>query len=387
MIDRGLDQLSKDIDDFAERVRGHGPKAVALLFYAGHGVESDAVNYLIPVSAKIEKSADIGAQGLSVESVAKKLAKNGNGLNIIVVDACRDNPFPRASTQIATNRGLSPMAAVHGVFIASSTGSGKVAFDGEGSNSVYTMRLAEAIDASGEKLEDVFKSVRRRVRLDTSGQQIPWESTAIEFDFFFLPPLPKPTPAAQLYSAAKETGNQALFDLLINRFPDSPEAEDARKLRQSGEADRWEADNSGAELVLERARNAKSPEAFDLVTILFPRTPQAEEARLAASRLREASVLASSGPEYSGRELVFHLREQLMRLHCSDMAPGNEFDATTIRALRRATLLTDDRFLWHKPTMAALRALQKVNVSDGCNDRQLLGRSACLRVAGDALCP
>lgn len=387
VADRDLTQFSKDIDDFVQRVAGLGPQTVAVLFYAGHGVENDAVNYLIPTSAAIRKRSDIPTQAVSVESIAKRLAANGNRLNIIIVDACRDNPFPKGGATGGSSLGLAPMAAVNGVFIASSTGSGDVAFDGEGDNSLYTARLAEALNAPGEKLEDVFKSVRRRVRVDTGGQQIPWESTAIEFDFFFVPPQPQPTPAAQLYAGAKETGNQALLDLLIERFPDSPEAAEARKLRQTLAAARESANSTGADLVLERARQARSPEAFELVTILFPGTPQAEEARLAASKLRESSVLASSGPDYSGRELVSHLREQLVRLRCSDLPPGNEFDAAMVRALRHATLLTDERFLWHKPTMAALRALQKVDVKDGCNDRAFLSRSVCLRVAGDELCP
>ena len=88
----------------------------------------------------------------------------------------------------------------------------------------YQQQVADAMTMPGEKLEDVFKSVRRQVRLSTGEQQIPWESTSLELDFYFVPPVPPPSPAAQLLTAANETGNLALFDLLIERFPDSTEA-------------------------------------------------------------------------------------------------------------------------------------------------------------------
>src|SRR5205085_7632931 len=140
----------------------------------GHGLENDSINYLVPVSADIKKRADVAAQSLSVKRVADRLSASGNQLNILIVDACRDNPFPPSVVPTGT-RGLVPMGAVYGVFIASSTGSGQPAFDGDDGHSPYTRALAEAIVTPGEKLEDVFKSVRRQVRLATSEQQIPWE--------------------------------------------------------------------------------------------------------------------------------------------------------------------------------------------------------------------
>jgi hypothetical protein len=81
--------------------------------------------------------------------------------------------------------------------------------------------LADVVTTRGEKPEDVSKSVRRQVRLTTGEQQIPWESTSLELDFYFVPPAPPPSPAAHLLAAADETGNAALFDPLIERFPGS----------------------------------------------------------------------------------------------------------------------------------------------------------------------
>ncbi len=288
VTDRDLKTMTADVEAFSRKVKAHGKDAVSVLYYAGHGVESDSANYLVPVNADINKRADIAPQSLSVRGVADRLSGAGNLLNILIVDACRDNPFP-PSVAPAGTRGLVPMGAVYGVFIASSTGSGKVAFDGDDGHSPYTRALSEAMTAPGEKLEDVFKSVRRQVRLATHEQQIPWESTSINLDFYFVPPALPPSPAGQLLAAAKETGNLALYELLIERFPDSVEAAEARamaaKLRQSSSAEPA-TNSSAAALVLGRARQAQTPDAYDLVASLFPDTPEAGEARAAAVRLR-----------------------------------------------------------------------------------------------------
>jgi uncharacterized caspase-like protein len=387
--DRDLKGMTSDVEDFASKIKARGPGTVSLLYYAGHGLENDSVNYLVPVSADIKKRADVAPQSISVKRVADRLSAAGNQLNILIIDACRDNPFP-PSVATAATVGLVPMGAVYGVFIASSTGSGKIALDGEDGHSPYTGALAEALTTPGEKLEDVFKSVRRQVRLSTGEQQIPWESTTVELDFYFVPPLPAPTPAQQLLAAAKETGKLALYDLLIERFPDSREAEQARtasaKLRQAAGSDAPAASAALAGEVLARARQTKTPEAYDLVASLFPDTPEAQEARAAASRLREATVLDSAGPTYEGHELVQAIQEQLLRLDCMTAERNGTFEAATIQGLRRASQLTDERYLWYRPTMAALRALKKIDAKEGCGRQKQIAAPRCLRINGEDFC-
>jgi uncharacterized caspase-like protein len=388
-VDRDLKGMSDDIEDFARRIRERGPDTVSVLYYAGHGLETDSVNYLVPVNADIKRKSDVAPSSLSVKRVADRLSTAGNQLNILILDACRDNPFPEAVAPSGIV-GLVPMGAVYGVFIASSTGSGKTAFDGEDGHSPYTKALADAITTPGEKLEDVFKSVRRQVRLATGEAQIPWESTSLERDFYFVPPPPPPSPAAQLLAAAKETGNAALFDLLIERFPDSAEAKEAgpivAKLRDA-QAGAPAGVSSSAALVLARARQARTPEAYDLVASLFPDAPEAEEARAAAARLREAIVLDSAGPTYEGHELVQLIQAQLTRLGCMAGETNGAFDPATIQGLRRASRLSDERYLWYRPTMAALRALKKIDVADGCAREKLVATPRCLRVNNEDFCP
>lgn len=384
--DRELKAMTADVEDFARKVREHGPETVAVVYYAGHGVENDSSNYLVPVNADIKKRSDIALQSISVKRVADRLSAAGNQLNILIVDACRDNPFPQGVASSET-LGLVPMGAVYGVFIASSTGSGKVAFDGEDGHSPYTRALGETITAPGEKLEDVFKSVRRQVRLATGEAQIPWESTSLELDFYFVPPAPPPSPAEQLFAAASETGSLVLYDLLIDRFPASAEAAVARpivdKLRQAAAS---EPPVASAALVLARARQARTPEAYDLVASLFPDTAEAEEARGAASRLREATVLDSAGPTYEGRELVTLIQQQLARLDCRTGEPNGMFETSTIQGLRRASLLSDERYLWYRPTMAALRALRKIDANDGCSRQKTVIAPRCLRINNEDYC-
>jgi uncharacterized caspase-like protein len=390
LADRDLKAMTSDVDEFARKVKSRGPDTVSVLYYAGHGLENDSINYLVPVNADIKKRADIAPQSLSVKRVADRLSSAGNQLNILIIDACRDNPFPQGVTPAGNPLGMVPMGAVYGVFIASSTGSGKMAFDGDDGHSPYTRALAEVITAPGEKLEDVFKSVRRHVRLTTREQQIPWESTSVDLDFYFVAAAAPPSPSAQLFAAAKETGNAALYDLLIERFPGSHEAAEARdvvaKLRLASSGDTTTA-SSAAALVLARARRAQTAAAYDLVSALFPDAPEAGEARAAAARLRELTVLDSAGPAYEGRELVQMIQEQLLRLSCMQGERNGAFEAPTIQGLRRASLLSDEPYLWYRPTMAALRALKKIAAPDGCAKQQLVSAPRCLRINGEDYCP
>ena len=144
---------------------------------------------------------------------------------------------------------------------------------------------------------------------------------------------------------------------------------------------------SAAGLVLARAKKTQTPEAYDLVASLFPDTLEADEARAAASRLREATVLDSAGPTYEGRELVQQIQEQLLRLDCMTGERSGSFEAVTIQGLRRASQLTDERYLWYRPTMAALRALKKIDAGDGCGRQKRIAAPRCLRINGEDYCP
>lgn len=159
----------------------NGNKGVGLLYYAGHGVQLSERNFLIPVDAKIAKAADVSAQAVDVQAVINAYRQAGCRMNILVLDACRDDPFGAASL-----KGLAPLDAPAGTFIAYATAPGNVAEDGEGQgNGLYTSFLLQELKRPGAKIEEVFKRVRYQVRQKSDGRQIPWESTSLEEEFSF----------------------------------------------------------------------------------------------------------------------------------------------------------------------------------------------------------
>ena len=161
-------------------------KGVGLFYYAGHGIQLAWRNYMLPVDADIGTIADIQKQGVEVNALLEGITKASNAMNIIILDACRDNPF--GSLKGIEQKGLSQMDAPNGTLLAYATSPGNVASDGEGSNGLYTENLLREIKVPEAKVEDVFKRVRLGVRLKSKGAQVPWESTSLEEDFWFVPP-------------------------------------------------------------------------------------------------------------------------------------------------------------------------------------------------------
>jgi uncharacterized caspase-like protein len=161
-------------------------KCVGLVYFAGHGFQMAWRNYLVPVEAGVEKVEDVAARCVDIGGLFDLIAKSGNPMNVIILDACRDNPF---STDFRlTQAGLSQMDAPPATLLAYATAPGNTASDGEGANGLYTTNLLREMKVSDAKIEDVFKRVRLGVRRASNGAQIPWESTSLEEDFYFKPP-------------------------------------------------------------------------------------------------------------------------------------------------------------------------------------------------------
>jgi uncharacterized caspase-like protein len=172
-------QMSEAIAKVRDSLRGK--QGVGMLYYAGHGLQLDWRNYMLPVDAKLTKASDVPEQSIDVAQVIDAFKTAGNRMNIVVLDACRDNPF--AST--ASGKGLAQLDAPPGTFLAYATAPGNVAEDGTGQNGLYTSFLLQELKKPQAKIEDVFKRVRLQVRQKSEGRQIPWESTSLEDDFFF----------------------------------------------------------------------------------------------------------------------------------------------------------------------------------------------------------
>ena len=181
--------MEEVIEDFGNRLKRGG---VGLFYYAGHGIQINGVNYLIPIGAKIKKESDVKFEAVDANRILDEMGNANNGLNIIILDACRDNPFTRSFR--SSNRGLAIISsAPEGSFISYATGPGQVAMDGEKRNSPYTAALLKYMKVPGLPIEQVFKNVR----ISLEGlRQTPWELSSLKGEFFFTPGLQK-SPFAQ----------------------------------------------------------------------------------------------------------------------------------------------------------------------------------------------
>jgi pyruvate/2-oxoglutarate dehydrogenase complex dihydrolipoamide acyltransferase (E2) component len=156
-----------------------------LFYYAGHGFQLDWHNYLLPVSAKVRKPADVPAQAVDVGHLIRYMEQAKGRSFLIILDACRNDPF--AGMYRPPAKGLSQFDAPPGSLLAFATGPGAEAQDGEGKNGLYTGFLLREFAVPGARLEDAFKRVRLGVRLASNGAQIPWESTSLEEDIYLFP--------------------------------------------------------------------------------------------------------------------------------------------------------------------------------------------------------
>ena len=180
--DANLQQMRSAVRNFGDRLISSD---VGLVYYSGHGIESKGRNYFIPVDTDIQRDDEIADQGLDVSLILDKMTTAGKGVNILIVDACRNDPFSRSFR--STSKGLAAMDAPRGTIIAYSTSPGKVASDGDpkARNSPYTKHLLAAIQIPNRPIEMVFKEVRRNVQTDTKNDQTPWENTSLSGDFYF----------------------------------------------------------------------------------------------------------------------------------------------------------------------------------------------------------
>ena len=182
LYDASQRDMKRAVQTFGAALRERGKGVVAFIFYAGHGVQMKGENYLIPVDERIKNEGDIDIDSVSLSSIMSMLENAETRLAIVVLDACRDNPFGYARGGL---RGLARVDAPSGSLVAFSTSPGKAAVDGpEGGNSLYTAALAQAMAEPGLKIEEVFKNVRVAVWKQTKGEQTPWESTSLRGDFY-----------------------------------------------------------------------------------------------------------------------------------------------------------------------------------------------------------
>lgn len=171
---------------------------IALFYFSGHGLQIDGINYLLPIGADIYSADEIKYKAVNANMILDKLQNVGTQLNIIILDACRNNSIKQFRS---LERGLAIMSASTGAIISYATAPGSVAYDGDERNSPYTKYLLKTMVIPGLEVEKVFKQVRVAVMAETSNRQVPWESSSLTGDFYFIsPPSVEPQSEEQEYS-------------------------------------------------------------------------------------------------------------------------------------------------------------------------------------------
>ncbi len=261
VLDPDRAAMEQAVERFGTAARG---AEAALFFYAGHAIEVQGRNWIIPVSAELRSPQQLRFQALELEAVTEQIQQVAR-FSLIILDACRDNPFRQrwpAASRSAAGQGLARISPAVGTLVVFSTAPGAVAEDGRGRNSPFTAALLRHLPTPGLEVRPLFAEVRRSVREATGGAQVPWEESSLEGSFYFraaspaAPPAPPPQAAAPapLLAPGQAPGpvfvlppiqaapgndvlawqyvmnsrNPADFDSFLQQFPDSVFAPFAR---------------------------------------------------------------------------------------------------------------------------------------------------------------
>lgn len=169
-------QMKIAIDEFGDNLKSND---VGLFFYAGHGIQTKGYNYLIPIDAELKSEQQVEYDCVQADRVLARMEASGAKVNIIILDACRNNPFERTWTRSTNGKGLAFMNAPSGTLIAYATSPGSTASDGSGNNGLYTSAILESIKTPNITILEMFQNVRKIVSQKSNNQQIPWESTSL----------------------------------------------------------------------------------------------------------------------------------------------------------------------------------------------------------------
>ena len=243
-FDLTRDIMKQTVEEFAARVLEKGNNTVAMVYYAGHGVQADGENYLIPIDAKFSDENDLPEQGVKLADIVAALEATQTKARIVVVDACRNNPFGGSAND--ENGGLALVDAPEGALIAYSTAPGTVAFDGLGKHSPYAAAFMRTARTPNLPVEQVFKKVRLLVNDSTDKKQTPWDSARLKTEFVFFASADAPVanavpvkvavtelgsrPVRQAYEVAIAEDSEEYYEEFVRVYANDPLADHVRRL-------------------------------------------------------------------------------------------------------------------------------------------------------------
>ena len=285
--DAGQREMTRSFSEFGRKLV---PGTVSLFYYAGHGMQVRGKNFLIPVDADIHNEASVSSEAVDVDQLLNQLGPAR--LSMVILDACRNNPFESRFRAIVSG-GLAQIDAPTGTLLAYATAPGKVASDGTGANGLYTEALLKALEMPGLKVEDVFKQVRINVVKASDGQQTPWESSSLTGEFYFKAPV------------AAVPDNTALKNAEQERAALAKELADERKKRDK-DADlvRAEMEKLRAELMQIRMDASATQSATAIQRAENDRKQQDELARAEAERERQDALAKAEAERKRLQELA-----------------------------------------------------------------------------------
>jgi uncharacterized protein YgiM (DUF1202 family) len=230
--------MKRAIREFGQKLRETGPNGIGLFYYAGHGVQVDGENFLLPIGAEIQAEGDVELEAVSASSILSQMQFAGNAVNLVFLDACRNNPLTRSFR--SGSRGLARVDAPRGSFVGYSTAPGDVSVDGESNNSPYALALVEELTTPGISIEEAHRAVRGKVLAATNQRQTPWDSSSLTGPVVLktaaeqpqvaaVTPAPAPsepsggasTQQAELlfWDSIKHSDNPATFEAYLTQFP------------------------------------------------------------------------------------------------------------------------------------------------------------------------
>ena len=378
-------EMEEAIRQFGKQLRGGG---VGLFYYAGHGIQAKGRNYLIPIGARIESESDARYQAVDAGMVLGKMEDAENDLNIVVLDACRDNPFSRSFR--SRERGFAKMDAPKGSLIAYATAPGSVAADGKGRNGIYTKHLLKYMKTPGLTIESVLKKVRIDVMDETVDKQVPWESSSLRGDFYFnsgpsisivkhTPSVEEPVKKRARRERPKSTVRIDNFDTkeiryaknLFDRGRKSEAKEIVSKLLKNSKDDNVIAEAMYCQLLLKFASDER--EIFEKLRAYYPdfkwlanaEKVVSERERLEADRKRKREADRNrKAEEARKRKAEGRVWDTKTRL---EWIAGPDKDTTWDEAKRWVDNLKVAGGGWRMPTMKELVALYQ----DGKGNRNM----------------
>ncbi|WP_441237268.1 caspase family protein [Bradyrhizobium sp. 930_D9_N1_4] len=218
--DLSQNDMLRVVQDFSAKVSARGPNTVAMVYYAGHGVQLAGENYLVPVDAKVSSQTELVNNSVRLVDVMSTLETIPSRMRIVILDACRNNPFPNVND---AGRGLAIVDAPNGSIVGYSTAPGAEAQDGTGGHSPYTQAFLNVAREPNVPIEQLFKRVRLEVNQTTSGAQIPWESSSLTSDFTFFGDTavaanraPVNTPVVQMASNLPSRSTRQAYDYVVS---------------------------------------------------------------------------------------------------------------------------------------------------------------------------